>query len=420
MPKKKTDKEYKKEIKEKYNDTIQLKTKYENSQTLMTFYCTICENEQERRATYLLNHGCPICNRSNFNKKRLEEAKNKFVKEFYETFPNTIIVDENDYKGKDSPLYLYCVDCEIHFYKTPANIRIRKNKGTVECLHKYLTWTEEMFLELFNNPKNNNGEYILMSEYKGEDEPIEIFHRQCNESYITTPKGFIFGSRCYNCAVVISEEKAKEIILDSFNGRIKLIEFNGWSKKCKLHCNDCNVDYFASPRDIIRNLYAGCEECLKKNRKQENCVKWKGGITPFPYLARDFVTQWKYDSSKFYGRKCIITGKSNNLVVHHVIKNFSDILKEVMDELGLELKDKKYIDFTEEEIEKIMESVRKKHYQYGYGVPLDADLHREFHSKYGNKNNTVEQFIEFAESKGVKLSLLDNYLIKGDIIDEDE
>lgn len=38
------------------------------------------------------------------------------------------------------------------------------------------------------------------------------------------------------------------------------------------------------------------------------------------------------------------------------------------------------------------------------GILLHKDIHREFHTKYGLKNNTKEQLLEFAKSKGIDLT----------------
>lgn len=43
---------------------------------------------------------------------------------------------------------------------------------------------------------------------------------------------------------------------------------------------------------------------------------------------------------------------------------------------------------------------------------MEAKLHKEFHDIYGRGNNTVDQYIEFAASKGVKITIVEKNNIK--------
>lgn len=56
--------------------------------------------------------------------------------------------------------------------------------------------------------------------------------------------------------------------------------------------------------------------------------------------------------------------------------------------------------------------IQQLHYESGHGVPITDSLHKEFHSIYGKNNNSAEQFIEFARSKGKDFKLIDKFLVK--------
>jgi hypothetical protein len=104
---------------------------------------------------------------------------------------------------------------------------------------------------------------------------------------------------------------------------------------------------------------------FKKGNKGNKCFAWKGGRSIENQLARGSIEikNWR---KRIFGRDnytCQKTGiKGGKLCAHH-IKNFS-----------------KYPDLR---------------YEINNGITFSEKIHNEFHKKYGRRNNTKEQLIEF-------------------------
>lgn len=140
----------------------------------------------------------------------------------------------------------------------------------------------------------------------------------------------------------------------------------------------------------------GCYYCHKENISGQNSHLWKGGISGIHNYLRKKIEPWKLDSMRECGFKCEIT-KGNFDVIHHLY-SFTDIMNESLKEVNVPL----YQDiskYTENELKQIEDKCLELHYKYGLGVCLTEELHKEFHSIYGQKNFTKENFEEFKNNK---------------------
>lgn len=166
------------------------------------------------------------------------------------------------------------------------------------------------------------------------------------------------------------------------------------STKIECSCEICNNKFFALYGNLLKG--EGCPVCGL--RKGENNGNWKGGITSLYNNVRGAMLPWRLDSYNKYNNKCDITGKKlkSNVIHHH--HNYSDILQETLEILNMRV-EKNINDYTIGELELIKNKCLELHYKYGLGICLTEELHKEFHSIYGQKNNTLEQYIEFKNNK---------------------
>ena len=96
---------------------------------------------------------------------------------------------------------------------------------------------------------------------------------------------------------------------------------------------------------------------------------------------------------KYSDYKSILSGKPFNHI-HHVNKNFSEILELTFKISNIEIKET-IEEYSSEELEKLEKICLMLHYLFGPGVCLTEEEHKLFHSLYGKHDNTKEQFEEF-------------------------
>lgn len=139
-----------------------------------------------------------------------------------------------------------------------------------------------------------------------------------------------------------------------------------------------------------------CRYCAIESRKGSNNGNWNGGTTEINHYLREYISPWIKDSLKNGNYKCDISGNNGYLVVHHLYKNFKNIVEETFEITKLELKSH-IKDYTQEELDLLSKTCLDLHYKYGLGVCILNNYHLDFHSFYGAFNNTPEQYYEFKQ-----------------------
>lgn len=140
---------------------------------------------------------------------------------------------------------------------------------------------------------------------------------------------------------------------------------------------------------------SGCSICAYINNSGENNSNYKGGESEVLENFRKILKDWKIKVAKKYNYQCALTGAKYDCVIHH-LKPFREIIDECCEELNLPLY-RKMKDYTREQYKKLENLVLEKH-TVDIGILLQRKVHAKFHSIYGVKNNTIEQFNEFIEN----------------------
>ena len=134
---------------------------------------------------------------------------------------------------------------------------------------------------------------------------------------------------------------------------------------------------------------------LSETRKGKKHPGWKGGRTPINIHLRKYIKPWKIYSMEYSDYKSVISEKPFKHI-HHVNKNFSEILELTFKISNIEVKET-IEEYTSEELEKLEKICLMLHYFFGPGVSLTEEEHKLFHKLYGKHDNTKEQFKEFEE-----------------------
>lgn len=251
--------------------------------------------------------------------------------------------------------------------------------------------------------ESQNCEYIE-GEYKGVSSELFIKYR-CGHS------DWVQYSVFQNAKTFLCRKCQKRSAGDKFKKPIDTIIYDLQSYGLEFMCfdpeyinNKSKIRYKCSNNHIvsvqINTFYnnPGCSECHKikqyNDRKGSGHPLWNGGTSYLSPLVKGNMLEWRKQSIENSGCRCIITGDYFN-AVHHLYA-FNMILDEALSNLNL-LNKKVCSEYTEDEIIEIIEECKRLHEIYPLGVCLRKDVHILFHQLYGMRNNTPDQFYDFAD-----------------------
>lgn len=170
---------------------------------------------------------------------------------------------------------------------------------------------------------------------------------------------------------------------------------NGIQRETKIFktCVMCGKEYKVKICDSEKSVTCSikCQgEWQSTHRVGESSSNWRGGISEINVYLRNNAISWVWDSIKEGNNKCVVTGDTENIDIHHIV-SFNTIVHETFKETNIELK-ATIGDYSQDELKKLTNKCLQLHYKYGLGVCVRKDIHIHFHTIYGFGNNTREQW----------------------------
>lgn len=249
---------------------------------------------------------------------------------------------------------------------------------------------------LYENYREYNSKYLIKNgRFISKIELIEDLHRVTKlkkNSSASYYKKQLSRLECMQLLMSIPHP------LDSRN-KIFYLSPTLFTDVCSYTCNENEIRLI----EKINTMDIHNEDGLNLNNKNEDqlieeIINLMGTLsinneTSLPTVIRSSkcIQNWRQNVLAKYRYKCALSGVSGNLEVHHLY-SFNLILKECLEELHLD--NKNLYEITIDELSSIRTLIDKRH-TIGLGIPLTKELHRLFHSIYGNRVNTEQQFLEF-------------------------
>ncbi|WP_297419513.1 hypothetical protein [Clostridium sp.] len=207
--------------------------------------------------------------------------------------------------------------------------------------------------------------------------------------------------QCYDCMCKNKAYKRKidgnivyqAFINNDFTPLFKPADYKNSTQKLPYICNkhkDRDVQYISYT--CVRRGQ-GCYQCGRDKGKGSNHYAWKDGVSSInEYLRRHLIT-WKKDSMKFNNFKCVIT-QTRFDEIHHIY-SYESIVKKIFNTDTIPINPVN--EYSEEELKSIEQKCIQLHYDYGFGICLQNDIHKLYHKEYGEGNNTPQQFLSFVQ-----------------------
>lgn len=296
------------------------------------------------------------------------------VKEYIESYGCELLSEE--YVNNTTKLKIRC-KCGNVFERTYNVFQTGANKCT-DCSGVKLSYKKvKEFIETY-------GCELLSEEYVDYNTNLKI-RCACGEVFKTSYASFKGGQRCCikcsggNHTKKLTYEEVKEFIK---NCGCKLLdeEYINYRSKLKIQCSCGEVFYASFDRFKAQNKRQ-CNKCAIKMNSGKNHSRYNPSLTDeerenkrkCPQNNEWVVQVFNRDN---YTCQCCGDNKGGNLNAHHLNGHNWD--------------------------------KANRHNVYN-GITLCEECHKDFHSKYKYGYNTLEQFIEYIESRNdVKITVIED------------
>ena len=243
--------------------------------------------------------GCVLCGKEKYKEKRSSNTE-EFKEKVNKLYPNKYNLSKVNYISAIDYVIITCNTCYKTFKITPNNLL--NGRGCPNCRLLKISKNHLLPFEDFENKANkvHNFKYIYFKDtYINRKTNTKIYCPIHDIYFWQTPQNHLKGERCSECANESRKEtkrmpfsELKQKITDLYGDRFTLNEsdYIKSSSLMKIHCNECNTDFYQYPYLIINNGVVGCE-----------CTKSIGEKIIKNYLIQnniEFITQYRFNDCK--------------------------------------------------------------------------------------------------------------------------
>lgn len=249
---------------------------------------------------------------------------------------------------------------------------------------------------------DKSGCVLLSNNYHNSKSKLDILFK-CGHCIKMSFQCFMRGHECpcssINKFKLTVENKTRDKIMKALSSvNFDLVEFENdicsWDNNITYICNNGHKE-----TRVIRNFMCSCRcvTCYKpvkaELQKGSKGSNWRGGKTEISvYVKNKLIKEWKKASMLNCNYNCVLTGERFD-DIHHLYP-LHRIIEECFSNLGIPIL-YEVCRFSEDQLEKFTQEIKRLHEHYPLGVCLTKEAHRLFHKLYGNKNTTPEDFYDF-------------------------
>ena len=264
MSKRKTDKEFRKQVFDKFGDKFALLSPYVKATQKVKVKNNTCGHIYDIRPNNLLNGShCPFCS---LNKRRT--SPQNYAQRVYDLVGDEYTV-VTPYKNARTPIVMRHNKCDNEYTIRPD--RFLNGDRCPYCASN-ARGTTEKFKEKVKDKYGD--EYQVVGVYVDVKTPIKIRHKVCGYVWEPTPNNFLSGrSHCPKCRNKrlskekrLSIEEVKLRINTIYKGKISITSdsYTNGSTVLSYHCNVCGFN----GHKVAKNLLGGhgCPKCANQHR----------------------------------------------------------------------------------------------------------------------------------------------------------
>lgn len=288
--------------------------------------------------------------------------------------PDIEVIDK-EYKGCNKPLECFCKNCGKKWF--PIWDNLKQGKGCMECKRNKGNEVRRMSIsDVKKRAKVLSPRIeITANKYIDEEKEMDCSCLDCGRKFQLSWRSIRNGVGCKICTKENYFKKRRitttyiEKYLTENNVPIVLLskKYKNAHELLDFKCKDCNLK-FKKTWTNIKTLKQFCPDCGIKKRSGINHPNYNRYLTDeersktrLLMYGKEYM-KWCYEVHRNHYFSCKVCRAKKDIVAHHLYSYSTHV------DMRLDVNN---------------------------GVTLCRQHHKNFHKKYGYKNNTKEQFEEY-------------------------